>query len=42
MKRLLAVLFFSLVAVSCQEAPTVVPNPIAPSPERPPNPPLPA
>ena len=40
MKRLLAVLFFSLVAVSCQEAPTVVPNPIAPSPERPPKPPF--
>ena len=40
MKRLLAVLFFSLIAVSCQEAPTVVPNPIAPSPERPPNPPI--
>lgn len=40
MKRLLAVLSFALVAASCQEAQTVVPNPIAPSLERPPTPPL--
>ena len=32
MKRLLAVLFFCLVAASCQEGRTVVSNPIAPNP----------
>ena len=40
MRRLLAVLSFSLVAASCQDAQTVVPNPVAPSLERPQSPPL--
>ena len=43
MKRLLAVLSFSLVAASCQEGHTVVSNPIAPNPpilETPPKPPI--
>ena len=41
MKRLLAVLSFCLVAASCQEGRTVVPNPIVPTPpirETPPQP----
>ena len=37
MKRLLAVLSFSLVAASCHEGRTAVANPIAPSIETPPN-----
>ena len=40
MKRLLAVLSFSLVTASCHEGYTVISNPIAPTPETRPNPPL--
>jgi hypothetical protein len=40
MKRLLAVLCFALVGASCQDAQTVVPNPVAPSLGRPPTTPL--
>jgi hypothetical protein len=42
MKRLLAVLFFSLLTASCQEGHTGVANPIVPTPipETPPNPPI--
>jgi hypothetical protein len=41
MKRLLAVLFFCVVAASCQEGRTVVSNPIAPNPPIPATPPKP-